>query len=126
MALSADTRLSLLAPGFAAHPLKASYLEMAEEQTAPSPSNGWSVATRAQAVALRAAHLMTLVLDQAYAGGANSGPVSSKSEGDLSLSYGTSSTDSRHADLSQTTFGRQLLELAASNTLLFGVAGGTC
>lgn len=126
MALPADIRLSLLAPGFAAHPLKASYLEMAEELTAPASECSWNEQVRTQAVALRAAHLMTVALDPAYAGGVSSGPVSSKSEGDLSLSYGSSAGASSDADLSQTTFGRALLELGASNLLRVGVTGGSC
>lgn len=126
MALSADIRLSLLAPSFAAHPLKASYLEMAEELTAPASTRGLSETQRAQAVALRAAHLMTLALDAAYENGGGGGAVASKSEGGLSLSYASSPAASRDADLSQTTFGRQLLELGASSVLCFGVTGGGC
>lgn len=125
MALSADIRLSLLAPTFAAHPLKAQYLEMAEELIAPASAGGWSATTRPQAVALRAAHIMTLANDLAFAGGAAGGAVSSKREGDLSVSYASTSADKRDADLSQTVYGRQLMELASANMLNFGIAGGS-
>lgn len=69
--------------------------------------------------------MMTLRFDPAYAGGANSGPVTSKREGDLSVSYGSTSKGpaAGDADLSQTTYGRELMELGASTFILLEVAG---
>lgn len=126
MAMSAAQRLALVAPQFAGNVSVPLYIELAEEQTAPASACGMSEVRRAQAVALRAAHMMTLALDPSYAGGASAGGVSSKSEGDLSLSYGSSSAAAKDADLSQTVYGRQLMELAASSFLLVGVTGGSC
>ena len=126
MALSAAQRLVLVAPQFAGNVNIPLYIELAEELTAPASACGMSEVRRTQAIALRAAHMMTLALDPSYAGGATGGAVSSKREGDLSLSYGTSSAADKDADLSQTVYGRQLMELAASTFLLVGVTGGSC
>lgn len=122
MALTASQRLDLIAPQFSSHFAKDAYLEMATELVAPS-SSGWAAERRAQAVALQAAHLLTLAEDPAYAGGASSGPVTSKSEGDLSIAYGTS-PQAMDSDLSQTTYGRQLLELGRRSFIFVGVTGG--
>lgn len=120
MALTAEQRFDALVPAFAAHPSKAVYLEMAEERTAPVSACGWNEAKRAQAVALRAAHTMTLALDPLRAGGSG-GQIQQKREGDLSISFGGGSSSSRPLeDLEQTSFGIQLKSLVSSSFLLFG------
>ena len=125
MALTAAQRLDLIAPQFAGHASQASYLAMAAELVAPASSCGWTADRRNQAVALQAAHLMTLAYDPSYAGGASGGAVTSKREGDLSLSYGSVQSASDDADLSQTTYGRQLLELVRRSFVFIGVTGGS-
>lgn len=126
MSLTAAQRLSLLAPQFASHAEKDSFLAMADELVAPASSCGLSADRREQAVALQAAHLMTLSYDPSYAGGATGGAVTSKREGDLSLSYGSAQSASDDSDLSQTTYGRQLLELTRRSFVFIGVSGGDC
>lgn len=63
---------------------------------------------RPLAVALRAAHQFTLTQGHRAVDGA-SGPVTSKSEGPLSIGYG--SVSGVKGDLSQTVFGVQLHDL---------------
>ena len=124
MPLTAEQRLDVLAPQFASHAAKSSFLAMADEQTAPASRCMWTAERRAQAVALRAAHMLTLSLNPLFKDGSASGPVSSKSEGDLSVSFGSAPGSSANADLSQTTYGRQLIELGASSFIAIGVTGG--
>lgn len=125
MALTASQRLDVLAPQFAGHSAKDSFLAMADELVAPASSCGLPSERRSQAVALQAAHLMTLAYDPSYAGGASGGAVTSKREGDLSLSYGSAAgAAADDADLSQTTYGRQLLELVRRSFTFIGVTGG--
>lgn len=120
MALTAEQRLDALLPGYASEPSKAVYLEMAEERTAAVSVEGWNEAKRSQAVALRAAHMMTLALEPVRAGGAG-GPVTQKREGDLSVSFGGSSSASRSFDdLEQTSFGLQLKGLIRGTFSLIG------
>lgn len=126
MSMTASQRLSLLAPQFAGHSEKDSFLAMADELVAPASACGLSADRRSQAVALQAAHLMTLAYDPSYAGGASGGAVTSKREGDLALSYGTAQSASDDSDLSQTTYGRQLLELTRRSFVFIGVTGGDC
>ncbi len=121
MALTAEQRFDVLCPEYKTHADKQVYLEMAEERTAPASACGWNEVKRAQAVALRAAHMMTLSLDPTRSGGAG-GPVTQKREGDLSLSFGSSSSSNRaQDDLEQTSFGLQLKALVKASFSLIGV-----
>lgn len=123
MALTAEQRFDALVPIYASNPAKAVFLEMAEERTAPVSSCGWNEAKRNQAVALRAAHSMTLALDPLRAGGSG-GQVTQKREGDLSISYGSASADSdTSGDLGQTAFGIQLNALIKGSFMFFATTG---
>jgi hypothetical protein len=64
-------------------------------------------AARPQAVALLAAHMLTL----GNRSGGSAGAVTSESVGPLSISYGASGAE---GDLGQTSYGVQLLELRES------------
>ena len=119
MALTAEQRFDVLCPDYKAHPDKLVYLEMADERTSTVRASGWSEGKRAQAVALRAAHMMTLALDPMRAGG-SAGPITGKSEGKLSVQFGTSVASQQKGmdDLDQTSFGLQLRGLIRG-TFLF-------
>jgi hypothetical protein len=67
------------------------------------------------AVALRTAHLLELSSNakNGYSGG---GVITSKSEGDLSVSFGTVGNHyNKYPDLAGTSYGRQLIDLIMGN-----------
>lgn len=125
MAMSAAERLSIFLPQYIGDPSIPGYLAMAEEQTAPASEDGWDAAQRATAVALRAAHNITLDRDITRAGG-TAGAVSSKKEGSLAVSFsnGGGSSSSGMDDLDQTSFGLRLKRLIRANFLDMHVSGG--
>ena len=124
MALTASQRFDIICPEFKDHADKSAYLEMAAEMTSAASACGWNDAKRTQAVALRAAHLMTLNLSPERAGGSG-GPITQKREGELSLSFGWSSSASRSiGDLEQTSYGLQLQALISGSFLFIGTTGG--
>lgn len=96
--------LQAICPALAASSLCSVFVELAEGQT----DAAYFGSNRTLAVALRAAHQFTLSQGHRAADGAP-GPVTSKSEGPLSVSYGAVS--GTKGDLSQTTFGVQLYSL---------------
>lgn len=123
MALTAVQRFDVICPEFRDHADKSAYLEMAEEMTSPASTCGWNDAKRTQAVALRAAHMMTLSLSPERAGGTG-GQITQKREGQLSLSFGGNSSAQRAADLDQTSYGMQLQSLISGSFLFVGTTGG--
>ena len=106
---TASEILSAIAPRFDADANRAMFLQMAESRT----SSTYYGENRSEAVALRAAHMLTVSEGANASGGSTTGPVSAKSEGDLSVSYGkvgSGSSDSA-SNLATTDFGRELLDL---------------
>lgn len=96
------------------------HLQMAEERTSPDSFG----AKRPFAVAFRAAHELTMLLDPAVS--STGGNIMSKKEGQLSVSYGNwqqSSGAMAESDLSMTSFGRRLMGLIKGNILSVGVTG---
>jgi hypothetical protein len=114
MALTTDQIFDAIAPQLATNPAKAVYLELAEERTAQSLFG----AKRTHAIALRAAHMMTLYISQSgIRGMGEAGPITSKSEGSLSVAFGSVSAGSNDdAGLSQTSYGVELLSLIKASS----------
>lgn len=114
-----------IAPKLAANSAKLVYLQLAEDRTSPC----FFGANRSQAVALRAAHTMSLFLDPLRAGGTG-GAITQKAEGDLSISFGAAQGSTVDNDLSQTSYGRQLDGLIRGSGAFVGVSGnvlrGSC
>lgn len=75
------------------------------------------------ALSLMVMHKSTL-LDMAKEGVA--GPVTSKREGDLSVSYSAGGSSGDNNDLSNTVFGQEYLELLEQYSPRPGVTGFTC
>lgn len=116
MALTPSQYLDLVAPEFSSNANKSTYLEMAQGRT----SSCFYGSNYSQAVALMAAHMMALALSRPAGGDA--GQVTSKREGDLSISFGAVSGVS--ADLAQTKYGVQLAGLRRASGPALGVTGG--
>lgn len=110
-----------IAPGYAADPDKDFYLELADGRTSACAYGG----NRNLAVALRAAHMIELAKGSNHAGSGGSGPVTSKKEGKLSISYGSGSSSGSDSDLRLTKYGEQLAGLARGNIEALGVCGGS-
>jgi len=119
MSMTASQILDLIAPGYKTDPDKASFLVLAQGQTSSCAYGS----KYNQAVALRAAHMMTLRDRALGSGNGDGGSVASKKEGDIAISYNTT-TNSKNDDLSQTSYGRQLLGLSKGVTPFMGVTGG--
>ena len=118
---SASEILSAIAPEFYSVSSRATFLDMAESRTSSAFYGG----NRSQAVALRAAHMLALTSSgSAERIGGAGGPISSKSEGQLSVAFGSrSSSSSSDSDLEQTSFGVQLLGLQRSSGAAVRVGG---
>lgn len=90
------------------------YIEIAEDQI----SECYYGKNYNLAVALLACHSYTLFLRNGDAG-----TISSKKEGDLSVSYSTVKTGTNEDDLSLTSFGMELKRLKRSQTPAVSVTG---
>lgn len=97
--MTAEQVLSTLAPQFDNVAGRDSFLVLATDQTSPE----WFGKNTSMAVALLAAHFMTLSLDDSRQDG-SAGAITSKREGDLAVGFNTGMDAS---DLGQTHFGRQ-------------------
>ena len=115
MALSPTQYLAAICPQLAADANLSVYLEMATNQV----SGCFFGTNYNMAVALRAAHIYTLA--QRPLG--DSGQISSKREGDLSVSYSTTSGESGGDDLNQTHYGKQYMQLAKQSGAAMSVLG---
>ena len=116
---TASEILSAIAPQFDDASGRQTFLDLSESRT----SSTFFGANRPEAVAYRAAHMADLAASAAVSSGA-SGPISSKKEGDLAVSFGTSSgSKGDSAYLSQTSYGRMLLDLMRSSGAATGVTG---
>lgn len=111
--------LSVIAPQFDALPGRDVYLEMAEQRTSKTAFGE----KYAQAVALRAAHDMLLDTTRKLG---ETGSISSKSEGQLSVGFAAVAFggNGAWADLAQTHFGARLRGLIRGSVLPAGVASG--
>jgi hypothetical protein len=114
--------LEQIAPQFEGDARAEVYLELAASVHTASV---WGSAF-SYAMALYAAHLLTQA-DRAAAGLAGtSGPVTSKTAGDLSESYGNSAAGQVAADaeLAETSYGRQYIQIRKSRSVTAPTAIG--
>lgn len=119
MSQSVQTILEAIAPAVAASPGVAVYIELATGRT----STCYYGEQANYAIALRAAHIGSLALRGGGAGDA--GSIASKKEGDLAVSYSSTMKGvNSEADLSQTSYGLQLIDLRDSLNAPIGVTGG--
>jgi hypothetical protein len=131
--LSIDQYLSAVAPALVTDENKAVYIEMATERT----NKCFYGEKYNQAVALLAAHIAFLLTAASSSMGAGSGSeeagstgtITSKREGDLSVTYGAgavsaSAADVTDAELSQTRYGLMLLALRKGCKPFMGVLNG--
>ena len=114
MATASDI-LSIIAPQFDSEASRQGHLDQAETSTSTTHFG----VLRDRAVALRAAHTLKLATDTARNGDA--GPVTSKREGDLGISFG-SSRGSGSGYLQLTSYGQELAVLIASRPCV-GITG---
>ena len=122
MALTVEQIMDALAPAFSQDPTRPVFIELATARVAP----GFYRNKTNHAIALMAAHMMAL--DSAAAAesgrGYEAGNITSKSEGDLSLSFGSTSANTTDAsDLGQTKYGVQLIGLRKGCGPFLGVTG---
>lgn len=111
-----DQILDAIAPQFIGTD-KTVQIEIATGMT----SSSYFGAQRNYAIALRVAHNLTIA---SSAAGGGAGAVSSKSEGELSISYDTGTNVYGTSNLNATGYGRQLLDLIKSKKELFEITGG--
>jgi hypothetical protein len=113
--MSASSVLSAIAPQFDSQANRDTFLTLAENKT-----NRCLFGVNAdEAVALRAAHMMTLATRTLGEAGA----VSSKKEGNSSINY-VAGAGHGISGLDQTYFGKQLKQLIAQSGPAVGITGG--
>lgn len=122
MALTTEQIFDAIAPQLASNASKAVYLELATERTAQT----FFGTKRTHAIALRAAHMMTLYITGASVRSQGEvGPITSKSEGALSVGFGSvNANPNDDASLTQTTYGLELLALIKAQSPFISVTGG--
>lgn len=116
--MSASAKLSIIAPQYDSTTNRAEFISIAESMV-----NRCLFGTddRADlAVAYMAAHLITVNIIQ---GGAGTGEISSKKEGDLAVTYKTADTNGD--GLTSTGYGKQFMMLVQSSTPFIGVTNGS-
>lgn len=116
--MSASTKLSVIAPQYDDISGRDEYLSDAENAT----NRCWYGVNADRAVALRAAHMIALDRSLARTNG-ETGAISSKKEGDLSINF-VAGVGQGMDDLDQTHYGKQLKALAQSGGAFLGVTGG--
>lgn len=125
MALSVSSILDAIAPQFSTDADKSTFITIATGLTSTSCFGD----NMNLAIALRTAHMMTIRdmekdgVSSAYGGA--SGAVTSKREGDLSISFGNNSSGngSQNEDLNLTKYGKQLLGLMRGQIIGFSLTG---
>lgn len=114
MTATASDILRDIAPEFNDSSTRQTMLDMAESRT----NSTYFGELRPQAVAYRAAHLLCVFNGAALASsGGVSGPITAKSEGDMSVSFGKASSGSQSGNdssLVSTGYGRALLDMMRS------------
>lgn len=114
--MTALTIFDMICPTYKDDSDKANFILLATSQTSATAFG----VNLPWAIALRAAHMITLAKSTLRTNG-EAGPVASKSEGDLSVSFGSGGSDN---GLNQTHFGKQLLDLIRDNIIPIAVTGG--
>lgn len=116
--VTASEILSAIAPQFDDASGRQTLLDLSESRT----SSTFFGTNRPEAVAYRAAHMLDMATNATALSG-SSGPMTSKKEGDLSVSFGTTQDTGDSAYLSQTAYGRMLLDLMRSSGPATSVTG---
>ena len=127
--LTVEQYIQAVAPALLQDPSLDVYVEMAKERT----DRAFYGVKYNHAVALMAAHIAfllgsgTLGAGSGNAEGGSTGSVTSKREGDLSVSFGTGAASAvvgiGDADLAQTRWGLMLISLRKGCKPFFGVCG---
>lgn len=119
MSLTVTQIIGIIAPQFSADSDLANTISLVELRTS---SDAFGVKYN-YAVALRAAHILTLRdMNSISSGGILAGNVTSMSEGNTSISFGGSSSNSDNSDLNLTRYGMELLGLIRGNILGFSIS----
>jgi hypothetical protein len=117
---TASDLLSVIASRFDGAANRAIVLDMAESRTSSTHYGP----NREQAVALRAAHILVSDESANSTDGSSLGPIASKGEGDLSVSYGqVGGGVNADMDLAATGYGRQLISLRRASGTGVRVSG---
>ena len=127
--LTVEQYIQAVAPALMQDPSLDVFIEMAKERT----DRGFYGVKYNHAVALMAAHIAfrlgagTLGAGSGSSEGGSTGSVTSKREGDLSVSFGTGAASAvvgiGDADLAQTRWGLMLISLRKGCKPFFGVCG---
>lgn len=117
--MSASTILASIAPQFDTNVYRADHLELAALQV----SEGWFGAKYNFAVALVAAHMLSLNTSPDRQNG-ETGTIASKKEGDLSISFAAGGMSDALNDYDQTHYGKQFLNLRKSCGIAMSITGG--
>ena len=117
--MSVSSKLTTIAPQFDTADNRDEFISIAQSQV-----NSCSFGTNADlATAYLAAHYIQVTQDSALLAG-TSGEITSKKEGDLSISYGNFSPKSG-GGLDATTWGRQFKAIRDSSMSFIGITGGS-
>jgi len=123
-----DNILSCIASRFDDFPNRACQIEIAKAQTSLTCyGDNYNLA-----VALRAAHQLTLSDTENTIGGGASGPIVSKREGSVGITFaagesGSAAESTGNKDLKQTSYGRWLMSLSnASCPGIYRAGIGVC
>ena len=120
MSLTITAILSSIAPQFDSNVNRDDHISLAELRTNETCyGNKYNYA-----VALRAAHTLTLSDIQNSSGSGSAGAITSKKEGDLSISFG-STGGSIDSYLGLTSYGKDLIDLREGSILPFQITGLT-
>jgi len=118
--MTASQILSAIAPQFDTDTNRATHIQLAVLRTSTTCFGD----KYEYAVALRAAHTLTLSnLASSGVSSGGSGGITSKREGDLSISFGGTSSTGVSGDLGQTSYGVELQNLIDGNILGIRITG---
>lgn len=120
MAISIDSWFSGLAPHMVSEPTKSFWLQAGQEELDPC-SYGYNYN---KAVALYAAHNMTLALGADGRSPGQGGSLERLREGDLELEFSNAGINLAQDSLDQTSYGKMLKDLMLNSNPAILVTGG--
>lgn len=121
--MSIETVLDAVAPEFAVDAAKATFISLATVRTSTVSFGDVTGEVYELAVALRAAHMMSL-RDKATDTGGNSGKIGSQREGDLAVGFAPVIGVVQSIRLDATSYGMQLVELINGQIMTANVRDG--
>lgn len=116
---TASELLSAIAPQFDDATGRQTILDLSESRTSATRFGD----RRPEAVAYRAAHVLALTSQTGTWANGGTGAITSKTEGSLSVSFGSVASKADRIYLSQTGYGLMLLDLIDSCGPAMGVTG---